>query len=357
MAASVVNSVLDYISAGSGDPVVITLGFTPTSGNALCVFIYYDTARTFTSLTDNASGGSNTYVNDATNTSDTYGDGIAVKSFICKSLGNVPSTLTADFSGVGNGLIGYQIIEVTGQDTGTQPDVAGATQWQNGIGTTANQISSGSVSVATADSLVLGSTFVAFSAGTNLSAGTGFTETNEDPSFPERHASEYQAGVGTGSKAATFTGVGNGGSSETLSVVMVIRSAAGGSSPVLSGATPSGTIGTQTTATIGATTDQASGTFYAVIGTGSQLTGVTAAQIKAGQQASGSAALASDSNAVSTTSPTADITGLTASTAYTYAAIQNNANGDSNIVTGTFTTAAASTLDPITSCFPTGYYE
>lgn len=100
---------------------------------------------------------------------------------------------------------------------------------------------------------------------------------------------------------------------------------------------PTATPGT-TTATIGATTDQASGTLYVVVDTAANLSGVTAAQIKAGQKASGSAALAANSAAVSTTTPSAGVTGLTAGTLYSYAAVQNNSNGDSNVVTGTFTT-------------------
>ncbi len=109
----------------------------------------------------------------------------------------------------------------------------------------------------------------------------------------------------------------------------------------LSLATPSGTLGTQTTATIGATTNQTSGTFYAVVDTAGNLAGVTASQIKAGQNAGGGAAFKSGDVAVSTTTPSIGVTGLVASTLYSYAAIQNNANGDTNIVTGTFTTAAA----------------
>jgi hypothetical protein len=110
--------------------------------------------------------------------------------------------------------------------------------------------------------------------------------------------------------------------------------------PALSAPTPSGTIGTTTTATIGATTDQATGTFYVVVDSGANLAGVTAVQIKAGQRADGNAALASNDAAVGSTSPSAGVTGLVAGTSYAYAAIQNNANGDSNIVTGTFTTAS-----------------
>lgn len=104
---------------------------------------------------------------------------------------------------------------------------------------------------------------------------------------------------------------------------------------------PTATSVTATTATIGATTDQTSGTFYAVVDSAANLAGVTATQIKAGQKASGSAALAANNAAVSTTTPSVGVTGLSATTLYSFAAVQNNANGDSNVVTGTFTT-----LDP-----------
>lgn len=117
-----------------------------------------------------------------------------------------------------------------------------------------------------------------------------------------------------------------------------------GTLPTLSSPTPSGTLGTSTTATVGCTTDEAAGTLYVVVDQGS-LAAVTAAQIIAGQDAGGAAADASGNNSVSTTTPSVSITGLVASTAYNYAILQVS-GGYSNIVTGSFTTAAASaTLD------------
>jgi hypothetical protein len=113
--------------------------------------------------------------------------------------------------------------------------------------------------------------------------------------------------------------------------------------PTLSSPTPSGTLGTATTATIGATSDDSSGDdFYAVVDSAANLDAVTETQIKAGQNETGAAAVASCTAAVSTTSPSCGVTGLTAATGYSYSAVQDNATGDSNIVTGTFTTAAAS---------------
>lgn len=115
-----------------------------------------------------------------------------------------------------------------------------------------------------------------------------------------------------------------------------------GSSPAtLSSPTPSGTLGTQNTATIGATTNQTSGTFYAVVDTAGNISGITASQVKAGQNNASAAAVDDCSASVSTSTPSCGVSGLTDSTAYSYAAVQNNANGDSNVVTGTFTTAAS----------------
>jgi hypothetical protein len=108
--------------------------------------------------------------------------------------------------------------------------------------------------------------------------------------------------------------------------------------PVLSAPTPSGSLGTQTTATLGATTDVSSGTFYVVVDSAANISGITGSQIIDGNNANDVAAVASNSSTVSTTSPTVGVTGLTAGTLYSYAVVQS---GGSNVLTGTFTTAAA----------------
>ena len=115
-----------------------------------------------------------------------------------------------------------------------------------------------------------------------------------------------------------------------------------GTLPTISSATPSGTLGTQTTATIGCTTGDSSGTLYVVVDTAS-LSGITASQIKAGQNASSSAAVAAANGAVSSGSPSVGVSGLSAGTAYNYAVLQFS-GGNSNILTGTFTTATGGTV-------------
>ena len=113
----------------------------------------------------------------------------------------------------------------------------------------------------------------------------------------------------------------------------------GPSAATLSDPTPSGTLETQTTATIGCTTDQSTGTLYVVVDSAANMAGITDAQIIAGTNANDATPVFDGSGAISTTSPSVGATGLVANTAYAYAIVQVNDNGESNVVSGTFTTA------------------
>jgi hypothetical protein len=107
--------------------------------------------------------------------------------------------------------------------------------------------------------------------------------------------------------------------------------------PVLTSATAS--VTGQTTATVGATTDEANGTMYAVVTTSA--TQPSVAQIVAGQDHTGSAAVYAGNQVISTTgSKTFSATGLTAAAAY-YAHMvhRDAASNDSNrLSTAQFTT-------------------
>jgi hypothetical protein len=103
-------------------------------------------------------------------------------------------------------------------------------------------------------------------------------------------------------------------------------------------------VGTQTgstTATVGATTNEGNGTMYAVVTVSG--TAPSVAQIQAGQNSGGTAAVWAGNVAISSTgAKTFSATGLTASTAY-YAHIQHKdaATNESTVVTSAqFTTAA-----------------
>lgn len=111
--------------------------------------------------------------------------------------------------------------------------------------------------------------------------------------------------------------------------------------PTLSSPTPSGTLGTETTATVGATSTASTGTFYAILSTSNNAIGASCTQIKAGQNSTGASASFAEDDTVSTTSPSVGFTGLTGSTLYYAAACHADANGDSNVVATSFTTAAA----------------
>jgi uncharacterized repeat protein (TIGR02059 family) len=103
---------------------------------------------------------------------------------------------------------------------------------------------------------------------------------------------------------------------------------------------------TTTTATIGATTDTAAGTLYAVITTSA--TPPSAAQVKAGQNNGGTSAVWAGSNAsLVVGANTFAATGLTADTAYHSYFVQDD-GADSNVLAGSFSTLAVADETPPT---------
>lgn len=179
------------------------------------------------------------------------------------------------------------------------------------------------------------------SASVSASAYWFFIVTDDGPGSNRSNQVDFSSGTYCRVEGLTYTSPGDPcpapaagptSSSNLYGIYATYTTNATLSAPTASGVTA-------TTATLGATTDQTSGTFYVVVDTAANLSGVTASQIKAGQKASGSAALASGNAAVSTTTPSVGVTGLSQSTLYSYAAVQNNSNGDSNVLTGTFTTS------------------
>lgn len=110
-----------------------------------------------------------------------------------------------------------------------------------------------------------------------------------------------------------------------------------GTLPTISGAEVPNT--STTTLRIRCATDDSSGTLYVVADTAS-LSGITASQIKAGQNASSVAATASGNVSVSGSAPDLTLTGLSAGTSYNVAVLQFS-GGNSNILTLTVSTQAA----------------
>jgi hypothetical protein len=122
--------------------------------------------------------------------------------------------------------------------------------------------------------------------------------------------------------------------------------------PVLT--SPVGTETGQTTATVGATTDEANGTLYVVVTTSG--TQPSVAQIKAGQDHTGAAAAFADDQAIgSTGAKTFPATGLTAATGY-YAHLVHTdaATNDSNRVASALFTTDSGPVYPDPSDVATG---
>lgn len=136
-----------------------------------------------------------------------------------------------------------------------------------------------------------------------------------------------------------------------VSSMVVLREVADPTAPILS--SPTGSATSIAAATVGATTDEANGTMYAVVDT--VTTTPSATELEAGQDGDGGAAIWSGSQAISTTgAKTFNVTGLAPNTTYSYFIGHKDAAGNfSNIVGGTFTTYQR--LAPISDVSPGGW--
>ena len=147
------------------------------------------------------------------------------------------------------------------------------------------------------------------------------------------------AGIGPSADAnvptTDFEGNARSGATTDLGFDQYVAAAL---TPDISAPSASNITGTFASADLGCTTDQNTGNLYVVVGTSAaQLTGITAEQISAGQIASGAAAFKAGNATITTTSPSMTIDGFAVSSTYYYALVQENENGFSDIITGSFT--------------------
>lgn len=313
------------LSAGT---TVASSSLTVTAGNLLIVVVFASSTGTISIPTDSR-GNTFTQGGDSPGIGDpdvryawfyclNANGGAGAISASTTTTAPVRAIYVAEFSGLDQFIddnFGYQATPTTGADA----------------------VSSGNANVTAQPALLFGLSFngEAVSAPT---AGSGFTSLTGvwDAGGGVTTRPQHRRVTATGDAAATFTATSN---TSHYTVAIAFRETVAASA-TLSGATPSGTIASASVARLGATTDQSSGTLYAVIDSAANLSGITASQVKAGQRNNGSAALSSGNVTVSGASPWLVLTGLQPNTSYSYALVQNNANGDSNIVTGTFTTHA-----------------
>lgn len=184
-------------------------------------------------------------------------------------------------------------------------------------------------------------------ANVNYSAPSGYTSlgVNQDATAGVVGMVAVKPLETAAAQTVSFGNINNGAGK--WSVLVAVLKAAAPSPATISDPTPSGTLGTETTAPIGCTTDQIAGTLYVVVDSAANMAGITDAQIIAGTNANDAAPVFDGSGAISTTSPSVGATDLVANTAYAYAIVQVNDNGESNVVSGTFTTAEEAAQEAI----------
>lgn len=188
------------------------------------------------------------------------------------------------------------------------------------IGTTGGSFSAGVTEIAGSDRAINGT-------ATRTLAGTATTSTNP----------------------LTVTGDIGSSSGSTWQLLAAVGIPPAAAGATISSGTPSGTIGTQRSATLGATSTQSTGTFYGVVSSSSaDITGITASQVQNALYAGGGAATFAANDTVSDSTPSVAITGLSPSTTYYYAVMQRTSSTNSNVVTGSFTTAVATSSTTLT---------
>lgn len=184
--------------------------------------------------------------------------------------------------------------------------------------------------------------------------GTDTTANHEEYSVIDPASTSGIPGFAIGYKVGGLT---LGGESSTFNVhtytspgydqmaAMVIVISDNSTPPAITTPTPSGTLGTRTSATLGVTTDSASGTLYAVASTVAgdidNIPTNSGSTVVDGKVYGGANAPLSTNQAVSTTTPTMPLSGLTAGVTYYAAMVQVTASGVSNVVKTSFTTATS----------------
>lgn len=231
------------------------------------------------------------------------------------------------------------IISYSGVDN-TTPIHASAKQLNSSSSTTC---ACPSVTTTVGDCLGLVMYLVRASNGVNYTQPSGWTE-RVDYKGPTVNSNFGVAELNLPSAGATGTvnatsAVADESWTATIALNPAVPGGGDTTAPTLT--SPTGTSTGSTIATVGATTDEGNGTLYAVVTTSA--TAPTKAQVKAGQNAAGSAANWSGSVAVSSAgAKTLNATGLTDSTTY-YAHLMHEdaATNQANVVSSTsFTTSA-----------------
>lgn len=323
---------------GAGSAATIDAASTVTAavGDTIVAFVTVAGADLTASI--GASDGTNSYSRKAAVF--VAGSNVNLAILVAENVAAGTYTVSGNWGGSTRTSRGIKVVVLRGLKAASYQTGTALAVDQPSPGTATDAVTPGNMTPTEQPACVIG---LAIAVGVQTpTAGTGFTGLAGCWQFgtgTNLGLAEHKRITSTGAVAATWTSTPTGYEHVSVSMILSETGAGGGaatlSAPTASNVTPNG-------ATIGVTTDQASGTLYAVIDTAANLAGITAAQVKAGQKAGGSAALASGNVAVSTTTPSiSSISGLSATTLYRAAIVQNNANGDSNVATVDFHTTGA----------------
>lgn len=251
----------------------------------------------------------------------------------------VSGSLSVTFNFASSNSCAAVMTEWSGMGTSTLIASAGDGNYGNveGTGSTGTLSSQPALAVATH--------FAAGSSGTSTTPMSGWALQASATGFVVYDSISLVATATTALNPTWSTG----GNVENANAIAVF--APGAAPPVAVLSAPTSSSISSTTATVGATTTSSSGVLYVVAATSGTTPSV--AQIKAGQNSAGATVPSAAVGIGASGAVTANLTGLTSSTAYTYYIVHTNAGGDSNIVSGTFTTHVPSpTITSVSTLTP-----
>lgn len=242
----------------------------------------------------------------------------------------------------GNDFFGVTVFELSGRDQNPSNWTWNSNGSDTIVAATLSLDTGSDVDVCAILSCSIGTAGGSFSAGVTEVSGT-------DRAINGTATRTLAGTVTTSTDPLTVTadiGSSSGSTWQLLAAVGVPPASAGAT---ISSGTPSGTIATQRSATLGATSTQSTGTFYGVVSSSSSdITGITASQVQNALYAGGGAATFAANDTVSDSTPSVAITGLSPSTTYYYAVMHRTSSTNSNVVTGSFTTAVATSSATLT---------
>ena len=339
-----------FSTGGTPTDVTITLPSSIAAGERLIAVLAWDNGNSVT-ITPSIVTGTGWAIRDNTNTA-------AINSAVLEKTsasGDSADTLVVSFSGQTiTEIVHVIVLRIATHTSGSALEVAQQSHTDVGGGETSANPDPPSLTPSWGSEDTL---FIVVAAWDNATRTLTSYPTNYDSNQLSNLGGASSAAVGLALATRAIAGAAENPGTFTISAgeqwdayTIAIRGTGGGdtTAPVLT--SPVGTATGATTATIGATTDEGNGTLHGVVTTSA--TQPSIAQIKAGQDHTGSAAAWGGSASVTATGArTLSATGLTAATGY-YAHLVHTdaaANDSNRVSSSLFTTDSVDTTAPVLS--------